>query len=82
MIVAMNVYTFALFFIDKRRARKNKHRISEKQLLLSSFAVGGIGAMLGMTKFRHKTQKPVFKIAVPIAGAITIIAFIAVLVWL
>lgn len=79
IIALMNVYSFVLFFIDKRRARKQKFRIPEKQLLLSAFAFGGIGAMLGMSKFRHKTQKPVFKFGVPVAVVWTIIGVLAAL---
>lgn len=78
----MNFYTFFLFFIDKRKAEKNKYRISEKQLLLSSFIVGGMGSLIGMAKFRHKTQKIVFKIAIPIASILTIATFLVVLFWM
>lgn len=78
----MNFYTFYLFFIDKRRARKNKHRISEKQLLLSSFLLGGIGALLGMSRFRHKTQKIVFMIIVPFTAVLTFIATLGILFWM
>lgn len=81
-ILLMNIYTFYLFFVDKRRARKNKHRISEKQLLLSSLAVGGIGALLGMSKFRHKTKKIVFKIGVPVTAVWTGIIVVGVLFYL
>lgn len=72
LLVMMNLYTLGLFYVDKRRARKKKYRISEKHLLLASFALGGMGAWIGMGMFRHKTKKTVFKFCVPIAALFTI----------
>lgn len=53
--------------IDKWKARHEKRRISEKTLLLSSFAMGAIGSGTGMLLFHHKTRKMKFKILVPLA---------------
>lgn len=58
----INLLTYGLFYIDKKRAIKNKTRISEKTLL--TFSV--LGAWIGMKQFRHKTQKVKFKVGVPI----------------
>lgn len=71
-IFLINVYSFGLFYIDKQRARRSKYRVSEKKLLLSAFLMGGLGAWVGMTKFRHKTQKTSFKIGVPAAALLTL----------
>ncbi|AKB51351.1 membrane protein, putative [Methanosarcina barkeri str. Wiesmoor] len=60
----INAASYALYGIDKFKARKNKWRISEQSLLLVSF-FGPIGALLGMQQFRHKTQKPIFRFLVP-----------------
>ncbi|AKB54767.1 MULTISPECIES: DUF1294 domain-containing protein [Methanosarcina] len=60
----INAASYALYGIDKFKARKNKWRISEQSLLLASF-FGPIGALLGMQQFRHKTQKPIFRFLVP-----------------
>ncbi|WP_423189788.1 DUF1294 domain-containing protein [Alkalibacterium sp. f15] len=68
----MNVFTFGIYYIDKRRAINHKYRISEKTLLLSSFALGGIGAWLSMTIFRHKTQHALFKYSLPVAAISTL----------
>jgi uncharacterized membrane protein YsdA (DUF1294 family) len=73
-IACMNVYSFALFFIDKQRAIKQQYRISEKHLLLSAILAGGLGAMWAMSTFRHKTQKRLFTFLVPVATIITIVA--------
>lgn len=60
----INAASYALYGIDKFKARKEKWRISEKSLLIVSL-FGPIGALLGMQQFRHKTQKPIFRFLVP-----------------
>ncbi|WP_208559296.1 DUF1294 domain-containing protein [Marinilactibacillus kalidii] len=75
-IFIMNFYSLYLFFIDKKRSQKKAYRISEKQLLLSAFLFGGIGAWIGMTNFRHKTKKPLFKICIPLAAIWTLISML------
>ena len=61
---ALNAASFALYGLDKYKARKEMWRISEKTLLIISL-FGPIGAWLGMMQFRHKTQKPLFRYSVP-----------------
>ncbi|TFH03762.1 MAG: DUF1294 domain-containing protein [Methanosarcina sp.] len=61
---ALNAASFALYGLDKYKARKEMWRISEKTLLTISL-FGPIGAWLGMMQFRHKTQKPLFRYSVP-----------------
>ena len=65
-LLAVNIITFLLFGIDKRRAVKEKWRVSEKCLLVCALLGGSIGAIYGMKAFHHKTQKPKFKFGVPI----------------
>ncbi|MBN3490267.1 DUF1294 domain-containing protein [Acholeplasma equirhinis] len=52
----MSLVTFILYKTDKVKAEKNKRRISEKTLLLSSFLLGSMGGLLGMYLVRHKTK--------------------------
>jgi uncharacterized membrane protein YsdA (DUF1294 family) len=61
---AFNAVSFALYGLDKFKARKEAWRISEKSLLAISL-LGPIGAWLGMVQFRHKTRKPMFRYLVP-----------------
>jgi len=68
----INAASYALYGIDKFKARKDKWRISEQSLLIVSF-FGPIGALLGMQQFRHKTQKPVFRFLVPAFAGIHIL---------
>jgi uncharacterized membrane protein YsdA (DUF1294 family) len=63
--IALNAVSFALYGLDKYKARKEKWRISEQSLLIAAL-FGPIGAWLGMTQFRHKTQKSIFKYSVPV----------------
>jgi uncharacterized membrane protein YsdA (DUF1294 family) len=51
-----NIVIFALYGIDKRKAMKSKRRINEKSLILCAFIMGSVGALLGMSVFRHKTK--------------------------
>lgn len=71
LIAILNLISFVLFYSDKKRAIKHKRRISEKNLLLSTYLFGGIGAYYGMKIFRHKTKHRLFKISVPIAALLT-----------
>jgi len=64
---AINLTTFALYGIDKRRAQKHAWRISEACLLTLPFLGGALGALLGMSCFRHKTKHLRFRILIPLA---------------
>ena len=66
-ILFMNLFSFLLFGIDKRRAKKNAWRISEQALLMSAFLSGAFGAYAGMKVFRHKTRHRLFTVLVPLA---------------
>ncbi len=61
----LNVFSFALYGLDKFKAREEKWRISEQNLLIASL-LGPIGAWFGMRHFRHKTRKPMFKFLMPL----------------
>ncbi|MBQ4650564.1 MAG: DUF1294 domain-containing protein [Firmicutes bacterium] len=62
-----NVITFLMMAIDKLKAKKDKRRISEKTLLVSSFLMGGIGIAAGGLICHHKTKKLKFQILVPLS---------------
>ena len=69
-LLTMAVWNFIVFCIygyDKFSAIKGYERISEFTLLFLAFAFGGLGALLGMVIWRHKTLKLKFKLAIPIA---------------
>jgi len=74
IIIAWNVIVLALYGIDKLKAVKGKWRISESALILCAFLAGSVGAFLGMILFRHKTRNMKFKILVPLALVLHIVA--------
>lgn len=64
-LLAVNLLTFAVYGIDKYKARYNHWRIPEATLLLFAAFGGSIGALLAMKVFRHKTQHKKFRYGVP-----------------
>ena len=56
VIAVMNLVSFALMGIDKRRAQRGAWRISEKALFLTTACFGGLGGVMGMRLFHHKTK--------------------------
>ena len=72
ILLAWNLTVFALYGLDKRKAKRGQWRTPESVLLLTAFALGGIGALLGMQLFRHKTRHWKFKILVPLAAVVTV----------
>ncbi|MBO5828236.1 MAG: DUF1294 domain-containing protein [Paludibacteraceae bacterium] len=65
-IIILNIVTFAVYGIDKIKAKKGAWRIPEKSLLLLAFIGGSLGAAAGMRFWRHKTLHPQFKWGVPL----------------
>ena len=66
LLAAVNLRAFALYGIDKLKAKKGAWRIPESTLLLVAFLGGSLGALLGMELFRHKTKHAKFRILVPL----------------
>lgn len=64
--IILNIGTFILYGIDKRRAVKRRWRIPEKTLLGAAMLGGGLGALSGMCLFHHKTKHWKFRILVPL----------------
>lgn len=65
-LILMNLIAFALYGIDKRRAKQGAWRISEYTLLFVALLGGSLGALLGMRYFRHKTRHRKFRYGVPL----------------
>ena len=68
-----NIIVFAMYGLDKRKAKLKKPRISERTLITSALLMGGFGAFLGMRVFRHKTKHLEFKLGVPLLLILNII---------
>ena len=65
-LIAINVVTFAVYGIDKRRARRGAWRVPEKTLFLLPLLGGSLGALLGMRVFHHKTKHWYFVWGIPV----------------
>lgn len=64
-LLLINCIGFALFGIDKSRARRHAWRIPELRLFLAALLGGAAGCLLGMLIFRHKTRHIQFVIGIP-----------------
>ena len=80
-VVVMNTISFSLMGHDKKRARQGKWRVPEKTLFLVTACFGGLGGVLGMKVFHHKTQHWYFKVFFPVL-LIVQIALLAFVVYL
>ena len=73
VVVIMNIVSFALMGHDKKRARQGKWRVPEKTLFLVTACFGGLGGVLGMKVFHHKTQHWYFKVFFPVLLIVQIV---------
>lgn len=65
-LVIINIVSFTLMGIDKRRAKRGEWRISEAALFTSALLFGGLGSTIGMWHFRHKTRHWYFVVGMPL----------------
>lgn len=76
-LLIINFIAFLSMLIDKKKAKRGRWRIPENTLFLFAFFGGTIGSIIGMQVFRHKTQKPKFKIGMPALLVLQILAIVA-----
>ena len=79
IVIFWNVTVLLLYGLDKYKSVHKKRRIKERTLLQCAFFMGGVGAILGMVLFHHKTAKQKFTLLVPLAilaNAILVISFL------
>ena len=77
-LAAVNLVTFTVYGVDKAKARRGAWRVPEKTLFLLPLLGGGVGALLGMLVFRHKTKHWYFVWGIPLI----LVAQIALAIWL
>ena len=60
-LALVNLLTYGVYWLDKRRARTGGRRISERELLVWALIGGTPAAWYAMRRFRHKTRKRSFQ---------------------
>lgn len=73
-VAVWNLTVFALYALDKYRAKTGGWRVPEKTLLLSALLLGGVGGLCGMGLLRHKTRHWYFRLLLPLAAFLTVAA--------
>ncbi len=64
-LILINLVTFLVFAVDKKRAQRGRWRIPEAWLFGLSFFGGSFGGLLSMYIMRHKTSKINFVLGMP-----------------
>ena len=82
IIAIMNIASFALMGHDKRCARQGKWRVPEKTLFLVTACFGGLGGVLGMKVFHHKTQHWYFKVFFSVSLVMQVVVLAVGAYWL
>ena len=80
-LLIINLVSFTMFYIDKRKAIKDKWRIKESSLHLASFAGGVYGSIAAMLLFHHKNRKIKFCIITALALALNIFILVRIIMY-
>lgn len=60
-LIIVNLRAFGIYRLDKQLAVEELERVPESQLLAYVAWGGGLGALVAMRRFRHKTRKQPFQ---------------------
>ena len=82
VLTVTNLISFILMGYDKKRARQGKWRVPERTLFLATACFGGLGGVLGMKVFHHKTKHWYFKVFFPVLLVIQVALLVAGVYWL
>lgn len=72
VFLIMSLSGFATMWIDKRRAIAGAWRIKERTLFAIAFFFGGVGSLIGMWTFRHKTKHWYFVVGIPLLACLNV----------
>jgi uncharacterized membrane protein YsdA (DUF1294 family) len=64
--ILVNGYAIGVMAWDKSKAKKGGFRIPEQSLFLLAALGGGIGVLIAMLAYRHKTRHLSFQLLVPL----------------
>ena len=73
-LCVMSLVSFLVMGSDKRRAKQGARRVPEARLFLLALLGGGVGGLLGMYVFRHKTRHLQFALGFPLIAAVQVLA--------
>lgn len=74
-IFVINIAALAIMGIDKHKAHRHKWRISENSIFVVGLMGGGLGVLLGMNLFHHKTKHLKFTLGIPLVLLVNIVIF-------
>ena len=72
-LCVMSLVSFLVMGSDKRRAKQGARRVPEARLFLLALLGGGVGGLLGMYVFRHKTRHLQFALGFPLIAAVQVL---------
>ena len=75
-LLIINVLGFLMMGFDKWKAKRGRWRIPENTLFMFTILGGGIGTIIGIYVFRHKTKKLKFTVGMPLILILEILLFI------
>lgn len=79
-LIVINIITFLTMGLDKLKAKRGSWRIKEATLFTLVLLGGGVGGILGMIVFHHKTKKAKFQIGFPMILIVEVAIIIYILV--
>lgn len=75
-VLIINIIGFLAMGIDKFKAKRGYWRIPENTLIMIAVLGGGLGDLIGMYTFRHKTKKGKFFVGIPVILVLEILIII------
>lgn len=75
-LIVINILGFLVMGLDKHKAKMAERRIPENTLFMFTILGGGVGTIVGMYVFHHKTKKMKFKVGMPLILILEILIFV------
>lgn len=80
-LAGINLYGYALMYLDKQRSIQHKWRITEARLFTVAALFGSPGIWAGMRVFRHKTKHNTFVFGIPAIFVVQVFLVIKLIQW-
>ncbi len=66
IIILINIYSFIIMFLDKRKSILKKERTPEASLFFWAICFASLGIFLAMHLIKHKNRKWYFNLGIPL----------------